>query len=290
VAIIGVGLLGGSIALALKRARLARTIVGASRSRETLRRASALGVIDAMVDGPEDAARGAELVVVAAPVQRIPSLLERIAGALSPKALVTDVGSTKQAIVAAAERVFGPGGVHPCGAVFVGAHPLAGGERLGVQSARASLLDGAKVLVTPSENTPLDALERATSLWEALGAHVHIVDPMEHDRLLAATSHLPHATACALMRAVSEHVAPSAARSVSGRGLRDTTRVAASGAGTWTDILLENRSYVLIALQSLREELDALAGALETNDRSILDRWLDGAADLRRQMDAAPDE
>ncbi len=287
-AIVGVGLLGGSVALALRRARAAQTIAAWDPSRDALADACALGAVDVAAASLADACADADVVVLAAPVGDIARVIGEIAPCVAPGALVTDVGSTKTSIVAAAARAFGAGGVHANGAIFVGAHPLAGGENPGVQHARATLFDDAVVLLTPEDDTPLDGIERATRLWESLGARVHIALAAEHDRVLAVTSHLPHAVSCALMRVVAARVSIATLPRFSGPGLRDMTRLASSGAGIWTDILVENRAAVLDALEAARADMDALACALEAEDREAVATWLEDAARARADLLDAP--
>jgi 3-phosphoshikimate 1-carboxyvinyltransferase len=255
-AIVGVGLLGGSVAKAARAGGLARHIIGVGRDPERLRPALDDGTLDAAVTDLDAGVREADVIVLAAPVLAIEGLLERVWGAASDGALITDVGSTKRNIVRAAERL---AATRPL--AFVGSHPLAGSEQAGYRVARADLFRGATVVVTPTEKTELAALKKTTELWEALGARVTSLDPETHDRTVAAISHLPHLIACALVDGAGR-VEP-AALELAARGFRDTTRIAAGDPDMWTEIFLANRDALAAGIAAFRQALGDLQRAID---------------------------
>jgi prephenate dehydrogenase len=247
-AIVGVGLLGGSVAKATRAGRLARRLVGIGRDAGRLRPALEDGTLDAVTTDLAEGVRGADFVLLAAPVLAIEGLLEQVGRAAPTGAVVTDVGSTKRNIVRAAERLYAG---RPL--AFVGSHPLAGSEQSGYKVARVDLFQGATVVVTPTETTELAALKRTTEFWEALGARVTSLDPETHDRTVAAISHLPHLVACALVDG-ARRVEP-AALELAARGFRDTTRIAAGDPDMWTEIFLANRDALSASVAAFREAL-----------------------------------
>lgn len=265
-AIIGVGLMGGSLARALKAAGAVGEIVGATRSDEHLQQALAMGVIDRAEATPGRAVRGADAVVVAVPVGSIGGVLQQIARDLGPDTAVTDVGSVKGAVVAAAHQALGARAN-----LFVPGHPIAGTERSGVAASRADLFRDRRVILTPETSTRLSAIEMITEMWQATGADVVSMSPGAHDVMLAGTSHLPHMLAYTLVdMLVREHgleVFDYAAG-----GLRDVTRIAGSDPTMWRDICAANREALAGALKSYRADLDALLAALErSDDRALFD-------------------
>jgi len=244
-AIVGVGLLGGSVAKGARLGGLARRIVGVGRNADRLRPAVDDGTLDLAVTDLDAGVREAEVIVLAAPVLAIEGLLERVWRAAPAGALVTDVGSTKRHIVRSAERL---AAARPL--AFVGSHPMAGSEQAGYRVARADLFRGATVVVTPTEATELAALKKTTEFWEALGARVTALDPETHDRTVAAISHLPHLIACALVDGAGR-VEP-AALELAARGFRDTTRIAAGDPDMWTEIFLANRDALSASVAAFR--------------------------------------
>jgi prephenate dehydrogenase len=276
----GVGLIGGSLALAAREAGLVREVVGFGRSPENLRVALDRRIVDRVADSPRDAVAGAEVVVLAAPVGACAALAERFRPHVAPGTLLTDVGSVKASLVAALESCWAdPGAV-------VGAHPVAGSEAAGAAAARADLFRGRLCIVTPTRRTHPEALARVRALWEGVGARVEQMDASAHDEILARVSHLPHLIAYALMDAVA--AARVDGRSVldyAGTGLRDTTRVAASRAELWRDIGLANAGALRAALGEFRVALDRLDALLAACDAAGLERVLDAAAAARRRLD-----
>lgn len=263
-AVVGVGLLGGSVAKAARQHGLAREIVGVGRDETRLRPALADGTLD---EATVDVARGvadADLVVLAAPVQTIVDLLPRVWRSAADDAVLTDVGSTKRAIVGAARQLAAG---RPL--AFVGSHPMAGSERSGYAVARADLFHGATVIVTPVDASPPAAVKTVVALWEATGAgRVLTFDAETHDRAVAAISHLPHLVAFALMDAVARF--DTAALDVAARGFRDTTRIAASDPAVWEEIFLANRDALRGSLRSFEHALAELAGLIEAGDATAL--------------------
>jgi prephenate dehydrogenase len=254
-AIVGVGLLGGSVAKAARASGLARRLVGIGRDTARLRPALDDGTLDAVTTDLDTGVRDADFVLLAAPVLAIEGLLERVWRAAPARTVVTDVGSTKRNIVRAAERL---AATRPL--TFVGSHPLAGSEQSGYGVARADLFRGATVVVTPTEATELAALKQVTEFWEALGARVSSLDPETHDRTVAAISHLPHLIACALVDGAGR-VEPSAL-DLAARGFRDTTRIAAGDPDMWTEIFLANRDALSASVEAFQQALADLQRAI----------------------------
>ena len=262
-AIVGVGLLGGSVAKAARLGGLAHRIVGIGRDAGRLRPALDDGTLDLAVTELDAGVREADFVLLAAPVLTIEGLLERVWRAAPDGALITDVGSTKRNIVRAAERLAATRSLS-----FVGSHPLAGSEQAGYRVARADLFRGATVVVTPTEATELGALKKTTEFWEALGARVSSLDPETHDRTVAAISHLPHLIACALVDGAAR-VEPSALE-LAARGFRDTTRIAAGDPDMWTEIFLANRDALSATVEAFREALADLQRTIDAGQADAL--------------------
>jgi cyclohexadieny/prephenate dehydrogenase len=273
ISILGVGLLGGSIGLALHQRAKGARIIGYGHRRETLDRAMQLGAIDEAHDDPAGAVREADLVILCTPVGTFPELLRRMSPALARGAIVTDVGSTKRSVVELAEALLPPT-VH-----FVGSHPMAGSEKRGVEVARADLFDNALCITSPTGQTDPDGLERVEQFWKQLGMRITRLSPMNHDRLLAQVSHLPHALAAALVA-----MQPSEALALAGKGFMDATRIAAGDAGLWRDIFLDNRDQLEQAVNQLRHQLDEFAALLDPARADDLTTWLAAAARKREQL------
>ena len=275
--IVGVGLLGGSVAKAARSGGLARRIVGVGRDAERLRPAVDDGTLDVAVTDLDAGVREADVVLLAAPVLAIEGLLERVWRSAPVGALVTDVGSTKRNIVRAAERL---AATRPL--AFVGSHPLAGSEQAGYRVARADLFRGATVVVTPTDKTELAALKKTTELWEALGARVTSLDPETHDRTVAAISHLPHLIACALVDGAGR-VEPGALE-LAARGFRDTTRIAAGDPDMWTEIFLANRDALTAGIEAFREALADLQRVIDAGGAEALRAELARIKSIREQL------
>jgi prephenate dehydrogenase len=268
--IVGVGLIGGSVGLAVKGRGGAARVIGVGRKLSTLDEARRLGVIDEVSLDMADAVRRAEVAVFCTPVDHIADQVLACAAGCAPGTLLTDAGSTKAAIVGAVE------GRLPRGVAFVGSHPLAGSEKRGPEHARADLFEGRLTVLTRTERTDPEALERAAAFWQALGSRVKVMSPEEHDRALALTSHLPHLAASALAGLL-----PPELSELTASGFRDGTRVAAGDPALWAAIFEQNRDAVLDALRLLRDRLTAYAAALNAGDRAALDALLTHAKRAR---------
>jgi len=275
VAIIGVGLIGGSFAAALRKQGLVKQVVGAGRSSATLVQARQLGLIDEVVSVSQ--AAQADLVFLALPVGAMASVFEQLRPHLRPQTLITDAGSTKADVVAAARQ-----GLGERVAQFVPGHPIAGAEASGPQAARADLYEGATVVLTPlPENTP-EQRQLLESLWRACGARVVNLTPQAHDRALASSSHVPHFLACVYMQQVLGAQDAQTRLDLAGSGFRDFTRIAAGSAEMWRDIFLANREAVLAELALLKAELARAESALHAQDGAALQQWLERTAVARR--------
>lgn len=274
VAILGVGLIGGSFALALKQAGACAHVVGAGRNRANLELARSRGILDSIAADAVAAAHGADLIVLAAPVAQFHKLFQSIASVLGPKTLVTDGGSTKRDVVAAARA-----GLGKRIAQFVPAHPIAGGEKSGAGEARAELFRGKRVLLTPLQENSETAVGRVRAAWEACGATVTSMSAEEHDSVLGTVSHFPHLLAYALAQDVATR--PNAARlfEIAGAGFRDFTRLASSNPEMWRDICLANRDSMLAELDHFEKKLKELRGKLD--DAAALEKLFAEARDAR---------
>ncbi|MBM4018588.1 MAG: prephenate dehydrogenase [Planctomycetes bacterium] len=276
VTIIGVGLIGGSLGLALKAGGLARRVVGVGHRQASLDDARRSGAADETTLDPAAGVRESDLVVLATPVGLFPEILSRIAPALAPGAVVIDVGSTKVRVVAdMEERV-------PEGCSCVGCHPIAGSEHRGVAFARADLLRGAVCVVTPTRRSPPDALRRVVETWEGVGMTVRTLSPQEHDRLLAEVSHLPHVVAAALVRAASAEAEP-----LVGPGWADTTRIAGGDPALWRDILMSNSGEVAAALERFQGMLAAFRSTLRQGDAARIEALLAESKSRRDRLKQA---
>ncbi|HEY8553426.1 MAG TPA: prephenate dehydrogenase/arogenate dehydrogenase family protein [Burkholderiales bacterium] len=264
-AIIGVGLIGGSLARALRAQECVGEIVGYGRTLAHLEEAVRLGVIDGVEPSAAAAVRDADMVVVAVPVGAMREVFEEIEPALAPEAVVTDVGSVKAPVIADARAAFGDRF-----ADFVPGHPIAGTERSGVAASFAELFEGRRVILTPEPETDAAALERVRAMWTAVGARVGTMTAAEHDRVLAASSHLPHALAFALVDMIVRMDEHRAVFECAGGGFRDFTRIAASDPTMWRDIFMANREALLALLQQYQDDLQAWSDAVARGDG----RWI----------------
>ena len=249
--LVGLGLLGGSIAKAARAHALAGEIVAVGRNPARLAEALASGAVDRVTTDIAAGAAGADLCVLCTPVATLAELLPEVWRAAPDDCVITDVGSTKASIVAAADRLAGERAL-----AFVGSHPMAGSEQSGFQAARPDLFRGALVIVTPRDGAHAEPTKRVTELWEALGARVIAMEPRTHDRAVAAVSHMPHLVADALMAAVLR-MDPRFV-DVAGPGFRDTTRIAASSPAVWREIFQDNRAALGEAVGAFRAALDEL--------------------------------
>jgi prephenate dehydrogenase len=270
VVIAGVGLIGGSLGLALRERRLATEVVGFGRGRANLEVALERGAIDRFEREPERAAERADLLVLAAPVRALAGTARALVPHLAEDAVVTDAGSVKARVVAEVEPLVA------APRAFVGAHPIAGTERSGAAAAFASLFEGERCILTPTGRTPASALTRVRALWEGVGMRVEVLSPEAHDRLLALVSHLPHAVAWALVGAIEgRRVDGRDPLPYSGGGLRDTTRIASSHPEMWRDIFLENREECLRAIDGFTDALATLRRLVASGEARALERELE---------------
>lgn len=278
VAIIGVGLIGGSFSLALKERNLCRHVAGAGRSAANLQLALERGIIDSIAAGPAEAVRDADLVMVATPVAQFGGILREIGAILKPGALVTDAGSTKRDVVAAARGALGSKI-----AQFIPAHPIAGAEHSGAAAAKADLFRDRRVVVAPLEENSERDIAAVAGLWAAAGARVSRMTPQEHDAVFAAVSHLPHVLAFALVDDVSKR--PDAAQlfGYAAGGFRDFTRIASSHPEMWRDICMANRDRLLHELQLYQEKLNAIGRMLEAGDAAALENLFSEARAAREK-------
>jgi prephenate dehydrogenase len=266
VVIIGAGLIGGSFALALKQAGMARHIVGLGRSPEAMARALELGIIDEIATNPEEAMRGAELVLIAAPVAQTTAIMASLLPHLETHTIVTDAGSTKSDVVAAARAVFGT----RIGQ-FVPGHPIAGSETNGPDAATATLYRGKKTVLTPlPENSDAD-VEKVAAAWRACGAAIHRLTAQEHDKVFAAVSHLPHLLAFALVDDIAARPHASLLFQYAASGFRDFTRIAGSSPEMWRDIGLANRDALLEELDAYLAQLANMRAMLAASDGAALE-------------------
>lgn len=273
ISILGVGLLGGSIGLACRSRIRDCEIIGYGHRKQTLETARQMGAIHRIAENPQEAVKDSEIVVLCTPVSSLSRLIAEIAPAVAPGAVVTDVGSTKQSVVAAGEM-----GI-PARAHFVGSHPMAGSEKRGVQFARADLFEKALCILTPTGRTSRAGLSAIEKFWQSLGMRTIQMAPDQHDRYLAEVSHLPHAVAAALVS-----MAEPGSLDVAGNGFLDLTRIAGGDGGLWRDILLDNRENVCASIAQLKESLSGLEKMLRAGDETGLKHWLDQAAARRQAM------
>ncbi|HUU89914.1 MAG TPA: prephenate dehydrogenase [Phycisphaerae bacterium] len=277
VTIIGTGLIGGSLGLALKQRRLAKRVVGVGHRQSTLDDVLFRGAADEVTLDACEGVRGSDLVVLGTAVGLFEETAERIGGNLEPGAVVIDVGSTKARVVRTLEPLM------PKGRTFVGCHPIAGSEKRGIAYARPDLFEGATCVVTPTDRTPADVLVRVVSTWQDLGMMVRQMAPEVHDRLLAEVSHLPHVVASVLVRAISEEAKP-----LVGPGWADTTRVASGDAVLWRDILLSNADEIAAAIGRFQDTLADLCDAVSQRDSDRIESLLAEAKDRRDRLIESP--
>ncbi|MBP8129403.1 MAG: prephenate dehydrogenase/arogenate dehydrogenase family protein [Candidatus Hydrogenedentes bacterium] len=272
VTIVGPGLLGASLGLALKARGLAAHVVGAGRRMSSLETALARGAIDESSLEVAPAVQGADLVVLCTPAARIVPLLDVVRLHCAPGAVITDVASTKAALCARARATW------PAPRRFVGSHPMAGSEQFGPEHARADFYEGSVCLVETGDDLDPDARAAVLGLWRAVGARVVDIDPEDHDRILARTSHVPHVVASELARMALRH---GAVRDLIGNGFRDATRIAESRPEIWTEICLMNRAAILDALAEYERDLDVFRAALAEEEQGAVERFFEEGRQAR---------
>jgi prephenate dehydrogenase len=283
--IVGVGLIGGSFALALRKAELAGHIVGVGRSRENMTRALKRGLIDEIAGDLPSALKRADIVFLAVPVGQTGEIMAKISPYLESGSIVTDAGSTKQDVITAA-RSHLPGNLQN----FVPGHPIAGAEQSGAGAARADLFRARNVVLTPLEETNSNAVNRVKELWQACGARVSLMSASQHDQILATVSHLPHVLAFTLMNHVyraghgpNDTPRPNDPLHFAGTGFRDFTRIAGSSPEMWRDICLGNREALVNQIDAYQRELAALREMLASSDGEELEKAFANAREARQQ-------
>lgn len=269
IGIVGLGLIGGSLAMAIKKRKLARWVIGVSRHKSTLLSAKKSGIVNA-VSLDIGALKDADLVILALPVTTILRLAPKIARTIKKTCIVTDVGSTKKELVTALERVF---------PFYVGSHPLAGSEKRGLINAQEAMFEGSLCILTPTPHSDKQARRVVAGFWSSLGVRVTSLDPGLHDKVLSFISHLPHVASFALTEAVPKEYLKFAAS-----GLRDATRLSGSDSSIWTDILLTNRDNIIKSIGVFRKSLLRLELALKNKDRILLDKILKQVKQKRESL------
>jgi prephenate dehydrogenase len=276
--LIGCGLMGGSFALALKKAGLVRRVVGYSKSPSTVEKARRLGVIDVAAESALLAVSGSDIVIIAVPVAATEATFKAIRHLVDPGVLVMDVGSTKRDVVDAARRV-----LKERLPSFVPAHPIAGREVAGIEHADGALYQGRKVILTPLSQTDPVLVQKATDVWAAIGCQVLKMSPENHDAAFAAVSHLPHLVAFAYLNAMNQQPAGKEFLSLAGPGFRDFSRIAASDPNVWRDILLSNREEILKQSEAFRAALDAMERSMRDWNGEALEQQIASASNSRSQ-------
>jgi prephenate dehydrogenase len=274
--IIGVGLLGASFALALRKKGLCKTICGYGRKEDNLKRAKESGVID---DYSLDVCRACEdsdLILLSTPVGAFREIAERIKVAIKKGALITDVGSVKGRLVYELESLM------PDGAYYIGSHPIAGSDKSGIDDARADLFSNARCIVTPTEKSDESAKEKIISIWEAVGAKIEVMDPFAHDEIYAAVSHFPHIIAYAIVNTIGD--VDSKYIGYAGKGFKDTTRIALSSPEMWRDISIFNKENLIRMMDVFRENLDKITKCLMENNASGIEEEFLRAQTLRKKL------
>jgi prephenate dehydrogenase len=273
VTIIGVGLIGASFALALRKYKLCNQIAGYGRNPENLQKAKEKAIIDSFELDPAKACDGSDLVLFATPVGSFIDIAERIHSSLNRGAIVTDVGSVKGKLVSDLEALMSEG------VCFVGGHPIAGSDRSGIDTAEADIFNGAKCIITPTDKTDKNALGKVIQIWKTFGSIVKLINPDEHDRIYASVSHLPHLLAYAIVNTVAD--IDSSYLKFSGQGFMDTTRIASSSPELWRDICILNKENLLESIDIFKKNLDMLSQYLRASDSESLEGEFKKARTLR---------
>ena len=278
--IIGVGLLGASLAKACRKHNIVKGISGFGRNRENLEKAKSLGVIDHCASNLKEAVIGADLVVLCTPVSRIIPLIQNLLPHLKQGAVITDVGSVKGQLVHQADNLM------PEGIFFVGSHPIAGGEKSGLEASRDDLYANAKCILTPTPKTDTHALEKVGALWESVGMDTLILDADEHDFVFGAVSHLPHIVAYALMNTLGtlRTKQENEVTAYSGAGLKDITRIASGDPVMWRDICLSNPTHLLDLIDLFQKTIGELRNVIEKKDGQALEEAFIAANKYRMKV------
>jgi prephenate dehydrogenase len=278
VTLAGVGLLGGSLGLALKQRKLADLVVGFVRREESIKECETHGAVDSATLDLHEAISGAELVVLCTPIAKMGALVKQMSPAVAKGAIVTDVGSVKGSVVHDLEKP-----VANMGGTFIGSHPMAGAERMGVAAARGDLFNNAVCIVTPTSKSDKFAVEKIEELWRAVGARPLRMTPELHDELVSRSSHLPHVLAATLVNAVLDPKLPKQQGALCANGFRDTTRIASGSPEMWRDIALANRENLIAALDSFVEDLQDVRRILKSKDEKAISKLFETAKKRRDQ-------
>jgi prephenate dehydrogenase len=276
ITIIGVGLLGGSIGLAVKRRRLAREVAGFVRRAASLKECEKVGALDYATTDLLAAVSGADLVILCTPLAQMRSLAEQFLPALKRGAIVTDVGSVKADVVRELESQVKKAGAH-----FIGSHPMAGGEKMGVLAARADLYANAACVVTPTKKSNAAAVRKVEQFWKALGARTLRLDAAKHDLLVSRSSHLPHVAAAGLASLILGPTQPKEQTALCANGFRDTTRIASGSPEMWRDISLANRKNLAQSVDAFIGELKKFQSALKKSDAAAVEKFFAIAKERR---------
>ena len=276
IAIVGMGLIGGSIGMAVRKKRLAEEVLGIARRKESLKKAVEKGAIDKGTTETEGSLKDADLVIVALPVGVIPETVRQMGPHLKPGCIITDVGSTKKSIVDTIDSFL------PERFCFIGSHPLAGSEKSGIDSARDSLFTNTTCIITPGKHSPSESVSRLRDFWEALETQVLVMTPEEHDLIVALTSHLPHLAAAGLVNLVKDFShKDNRILSAVASGFRDTTRIAGSSPVLWHDICMSNRETIASVLRTYRELLEKIEQSITQEESACLLDFLKKAKNAR---------
>ncbi|NWF52762.1 MAG: prephenate dehydrogenase/arogenate dehydrogenase family protein [Nitrospirae bacterium] len=271
--IVGVGLIGASFALAMRKYKLCDFITGNGRSIENLKKAKEMRIIDSFELDPQKACDGSDLILFATPVGSFLEIVRKIQGSLKKGCILTDVGSVKGRLVNEMEALM------PEGVYFIGGHPIAGSNRSGIETARAEIFIEAKCIITPTERTSKDALDKIIYIWKTFGSIVELIDPEEHDRIYAAVSHLPHLIAYAIVNTIGD--LDSSYLRFAGQGFMGTTRIASSSPELWRDICILNKDNLLSTIDIFRSNLDRLGKYIKDLDSRSLEKEFNKARRLR---------
>lgn len=279
VAIIGVGLIGGSLAIVLREKGITKNIIGIGRGIKNLETAKKLGVIDEYTQDAKQGVKDADLVIIATPVASIARIVQEILPSLKSGAIITDVGSVKKSILDEIEG-FLPSAIH-----FVAGHPIAGTENAGVEAAFPALFQNRNCIITPTEKTNKEALHKIKMLWETAGSHIVLMDALKHDKILAAVSHLPHMVAYSLVNAVADMKDfDENILNYSAGGFKDFTRIASSPPEMWRDICLLNKDAILDVIHRFQETLKKIETMIEKSDKEGLTKEFERAKEIRDSL------
>lgn len=277
ITIVGVGLIGGSLGLAIKKKHIAKRVIGFGRNLRKLEFSKRIGAVDYITLDLKDAVSSADLIVICLPVISIIKFGRKIIPFLKKGAIITDVGSTKKGIVKNLTSIL------PDNVYFVGAHPLAGSNESGIEFARQDLFDNSRCIITPVKSTNKEACEIVESMWEKIGVRVNYLSPVEHDRLIASTSHLPHILAVSIVNTVLENNI-NKIKSMIATGFKDTTRIASSNPVLWRDICFTNRINIINSIENFEKHLVKIKKAIKEKEPKILLNLFESAKIKREKI------